>query len=61
MSVILQSCVSPQAPPVGNTALFVTAVIPYDQGRTIEISKDDLEGEFKFPQSVCLLLHIKES
>lgn len=46
---------------VGNSALFVIAVIPYDQGRTIEISKDDLEGEFKFPQSVCLLLYIEES
>lgn len=45
---------------VDNTALFVTAVIPYDEGRTIEISKDDLEGEFKYPQSVCFLLYIEE-
>lgn len=45
---------------VDNTALFVTAVIPYDEGRTIEISKDDLEGEFKYPQSVCLLLYNEE-
>lgn len=44
---------------VANTALFVIAVIPYDEGRTIEISKDDLEGEFKFPRSVCLLLYIE--
>lgn len=31
-----------------NIALFDIAVIPYDEGRTIEIFKDDLEGKFKF-------------
>lgn len=33
---------------VDNIALFDIAVIPYDEGRTIEIFKDDLEGKFKF-------------
>lgn len=46
---------------VDNTALFAITVIPYDEGRMIEISKDDLEGEFKFAQSVCLLLYTEES
>lgn len=32
---------------VDNTALFAITVIPYDEGRTIEISKDDLEGDRK--------------
>lgn len=29
-------------------ALFDVTVVPYDEGRTIEIFKDDLEGKFKF-------------
>lgn len=33
---------------VDNIALFDFTVIPYDEGRTIEIFKDDLEGKFKF-------------
>lgn len=58
---VLESVFLPKHPLwVYNSALFVTAVIPYDEGRTIEISKDDLEGEFKFPQSACLLF-IEES
>lgn len=30
-----------------NIALFDVTVIQYDEGRTIEILKDDLEGKFK--------------
>ncbi|PKU33195.1 hypothetical protein llap_16500 [Limosa lapponica baueri] len=34
---------------VDNIALFDITVIPYDEGRTIEISKDDLEGHIRIP------------
>ena len=33
---------------VDNIVLFDITVIPYDEGRTIDIFKDDLEGKFKF-------------
>ena len=46
-----------------NIALFDITVIPYDEGRMIEIFKDDLEGKFKFILSHSLrkklLLHHK--
>uniref|UniRef100_A0A8B9N3V9 Myomesin 3 n=1 Tax=Accipiter nisus TaxID=211598 RepID=A0A8B9N3V9_9AVES len=35
--------------PMDNIALFDIAVIPYDEGRTIEIFQDDLEGHIKIP------------